>query len=247
MNTEINTAELRKLAESATAGPWDYDTHDTPIRIAGGEVVGGDCTGIGDLYTAYDATVDENLNPEPLVLAQEVTLANGRYMRAANPSTMLALLDSLEEQSAEIEILNRTCQMLDKLRGEEKARADSASQQGSEPVAWMRKSVPHPKLKDVTLNRVLESDVPLYTHPIAPAEKAVRLHDSDARYQWLAGTLLAPDYGDNDLPGQQIGWRIDNRYAGVYGHRNPVFIAGPTIDAAIDAAIAAAQEGSKNG
>jgi hypothetical protein len=246
----MDIKRLRELAESATAGPWDYDAHDTPIRIAGGEVVGGDCTGIGDLYTAYDATVDENLNPEPLVLAQEVTLANGRYMRAANPSTILALLDRLEELKDEtVELKDKLRQRVAELRDKTDALDElrAANQQGSEPVAWMRKSVPHPKLKDVTLNRVLESDVPLYTHPIAPAEKAVRLHDSDARYQWLAGTLLAPDYGDNDLPGQQIGWRIDNRYAGVYGHRNPVFIAGPTIDAAIDAAIAAAQEGSKNG
>ena len=50
------------------------------------------------------------------------------------------------------------------------------------------------------------------------------------RYQWAANELLACDYGDNDKPGEHIGWRV-------YGWRDRSGnrrIYGPSIDAAID-------------
>ncbi len=66
----------------------------------------------------------------------------------------------------------------------------------------------------------------------------VREHDKNwDRYQWLANRVLACDYGDNNLAGEQIGWcvRHDLLPPGSVG-RQPAFMYGPSIDAAIDAA-----------
>jgi hypothetical protein len=56
------------------------------------------------------------------------------------------------------------------------------------------------------------------------------------RYQWAANELLACDYGDNDAPGEVVGWRVFGwRYRkGKADHR----IFGPSIDVAIDAELA---------
>lgn len=58
--------------------------------------------------------------------------------------------------------------------------------------------------------------------------------DNKARYTWAANELLACDYGDNEAPGEQIGWRVYGWRDRSGEHR----IYGPSIDAAIDAAIA---------
>ena len=55
------------------------------------------------------------------------------------------------------------------------------------------------------------------------------------RYQWLANRVLGADYGDNDAPGNQNGWRIVHDLLGD-GDRQPAFMYGSSIDAAIDAA-----------
>jgi len=53
-----------------------------------------------------------------------------------------------------------------------------------------------------------------------------------ARYQWAANELLACDYGDNDAPGEVVGWHVFGwRYRNGIQHR----IYGSSIDAAIDA------------
>lgn len=85
---------LRQAAMAATPGPWDFDTADTPFRIAGGEVVGGDPLPYGDVYTAQEWETPEG--SEVLVVAQEIGVANGRFIAAANPSAILALLAQLE-------------------------------------------------------------------------------------------------------------------------------------------------------
>ena len=62
-----------------------------------------------------------------------------------------------------------------------------------------------------------------------------RLREDRERYQWLANRVLGADYGDNDAPGEQNGWRIVHDLLG-NGDRQPAFMYGPSIDAAIDAA-----------
>lgn len=60
---------------------------------------------------------------------------------------------------------------------------------------------------------------------------------SDAeRYRWLANRVLACDYGDNDAQGRQVGWRIRHDLLSRQGQRQPAFMFGDSIDAAIDAA-----------
>lgn len=71
-----------------------------------------------------------------------------------------------------------------------------------------------------------------------------RLKKDAVRYKWLAPKLLASDYGDNDLPGEQVGWRIDPRYT--ESGRNPVVVSGPSIDSAIDLAMSRQIEGANN-
>lgn len=56
------------------------------------------------------------------------------------------------------------------------------------------------------------------------------------RYRWLANRVLACDYGDNDAPGEQIGWRIRHDLLAQHGKRQPAFMYGASINAAIDAA-----------
>ena len=57
------------------------------------------------------------------------------------------------------------------------------------------------------------------------------------RYKWLTNRVLACDYGDNDAPGEQIGWRIrHDLLRGPDGKRQPAFMFGESIDKAIDAA-----------
>lgn len=55
-----------------------------------------------------------------------------------------------------------------------------------------------------------------------------------ARYRWLANRVLACDFGDNDVPGRVIGWRIRRDLP------QSAFMYGPSIDAAIDQAMGAA-------
>lgn len=76
--------------------------------------------------------------------------------------------------------------------------------------------------------------------PIFAALEAERdaLRKDRERYQWLANRVLGCDYGDNDAPGQQNGWRIVHDLLAHNG-RQPAFMYGTSIDAAIDAAIAA--------
>lgn len=62
-----------------------------------------------------------------------------------------------------------------------------------------------------------------------------RLRLDRERYQWLANRVCAPDYGDNDANGQ-VGWRIVHDLLKDHTGRQPAFMYGDSIDAAIDQA-----------
>lgn len=81
----------------------------------------------------------------------------------------------------------------------------------------------------------------------AARKESIRAGDLErdaARYRWLAGRVLACDYGDNDAPGEQIGWRICHDLLPKNGGRQPAFMYGASINAAIDAARSTAPETS---
>lgn len=101
------------------------------------------------------------------------------------------------------------------------------------------------------LEKLIDATVPLGMYERVRRERdfaaaeLTRLAEENAalkrRYTWAANELLACDYGDNDAPGEQVGWHV-------YGwrHRKDGVdrrIYGPSIDAAIDAALGAKDKG----
>lgn len=100
MNNE-DLQQLKAAALKATPGPWDFDTAETPVRIAGGEVVGGDALPYGDVYTTREYETPEG--SECLIIASEIGVDNGRYLRAANPAAILALIAKVESLAADAE------------------------------------------------------------------------------------------------------------------------------------------------
>jgi len=62
------------------------------------------------------------------------------------------------------------------------------------------------------------------------------------RYRWLTNRVLCPDYGDNDTEGEKIGWRIVHNLLANNGLRQPAFMYGLSIDAAIDAEMKGTQK-----
>ena len=81
-----DTKELRKLAEAATPGPWNY--YDDSLSTGRIEIVA-----LGKTVTRIYRSVPEEDG------------ANAEFIAAANPQTIIALLDTTEAQAAEIEEL----------------------------------------------------------------------------------------------------------------------------------------------
>ena len=84
-----DTKELRKLAEAATPGPWNY--YDDSLSTGRIEIVA-----LGKTVTRIYRSVPEEDG------------ANAEFIAAANPQTIIALLDTIEAQAAEIERQNAT-------------------------------------------------------------------------------------------------------------------------------------------
>ena len=73
--------------------------------------------------------------------------------------------------------------------------------------------------------------------PYAPSETATT--NAEAMLNWLGNRVLACDYGDNDAPGEQIGWRIrHDLLRGPNGERQPAFMYGKSFGEAITAELA---------
>lgn len=90
----LSAEQLDKLEAMArnieSTGAWDFDTADTPFRIAGGEVVGGDALPYGDVYTMKEWETPEG--SKCLTIVQEVGTQFGKYIAAFDPPTALALI-----------------------------------------------------------------------------------------------------------------------------------------------------------
>lgn len=86
--------ELKQAALKATPGPWDFDTAETPYKIAGGEVVGGDALPWGAVYTTAEYETPDGT--ESLVVASEIGCDNGRFVARANPAAILSLIAQVE-------------------------------------------------------------------------------------------------------------------------------------------------------
>ena len=84
--------ELRKLAEAATPGPWieDSENHPDDISIWAGPADDGQF--LGNMGTDH---------VRQLGVTCDVERANARFIAAANPQTILALLDELGQCKAQ--------------------------------------------------------------------------------------------------------------------------------------------------
>lgn len=76
-------AELRRLAKAATPGPWEYQA---PLKI-----LAADRTSIVLIALSHASYREDE--------------ANSRLIAAANPKTILALLDEIDRLKAENEVL----------------------------------------------------------------------------------------------------------------------------------------------
>lgn len=109
--TNEDLQQLKALAMAATPGPWEHDEELTPWRIAGGEVVGGDGTGVSVVFTDYDWHVKVGEEPdtgsaiyestgEPATIVEGVRNNDAAFMAAANPKAILALIARIESLPA---------------------------------------------------------------------------------------------------------------------------------------------------
>lgn len=112
--TNDEMQQLKALAEAATPGPWECDEALTPWRIASGEVVGGDGTGVSVVFTGYDWHVKVGEEPdtgsaiyesigEPATIVEGARNADATFMAAANPKAVLALIAKVESLAADAE------------------------------------------------------------------------------------------------------------------------------------------------
>lgn len=109
--TTLNTSDLRAKAEAATAGPWSLCQHlksvedDIACRCGYRGVIWGPDhdRAMAICQPGHDAEDPEQagLAPERYPRPQEI--ANAAFIAAANPATMLALLDLLEEAEGALE------------------------------------------------------------------------------------------------------------------------------------------------
>ena len=87
----MNTEELKRLAQAATPGPWEYqkDSKDFPIN---GYVVVRDC-----IYSVC-------VLPYEGIRTDDRVTDNGAYIAAANPAAILALIQQRDELLAALEL-----------------------------------------------------------------------------------------------------------------------------------------------
>lgn len=107
----INLAELKKLAEAATPGPWDYDTekndgeygHFGPDSKAGFKSYAIHCTA-GTLFDTLNsdmAEIHEEWDEDSFYAWDDVGRRNAEYVAAANPKTILALIAAIGRMRSE--------------------------------------------------------------------------------------------------------------------------------------------------
>lgn len=111
--TDIDTARLRELAEAATPGPWEWE---------------GDGLWRHQSPTDYAAIVTADYAPDtgPTV---ECSDANGAYIAAANPQTVLALLDRIAELERTVAAAGRALR-----EAQERIAVLEAAQPSAEPA-----------------------------------------------------------------------------------------------------------------
>lgn len=117
--TAKQRAELRRLAEAATPGEW---------RARGNEVLNG------------------GQNRKPIVTRPDHQgMADADYIAAANPATVLSLLDALEAAEADAEANEeahdqalRAIRQMDAEKARLRARVEALERAGAKAALWVR-------------------------------------------------------------------------------------------------------------
>ena len=90
--------QLRELAEKATPGPWWIDSHGHRMSAGGGSETG---------FIASEKRGEAKRHPETGNLSHWPNDWDASFIAAANPATVLTLLDAYEALQAECEKLRR--------------------------------------------------------------------------------------------------------------------------------------------
>lgn len=122
----IDTTKLRELAMNATPGPWEFSSWDiNSFAIVAGFDSPGSTT--GEMIVYPDASDEEGYGGVKL-------LNDAEYIAAANPATVLALLDELERTQGSVAIVSAALSAaereLQRLRSIESAARNLAKVKG---------------------------------------------------------------------------------------------------------------------
>lgn len=104
MTPQVDHAELKRLADGATPGPWEWDEVMNPFyNDPEGRSCGGDGTGMAEFFQtdANGETIFDDKGEVRGVLPWKFN--NAAFMAAANPAVVLALLSEIEGLKAELE------------------------------------------------------------------------------------------------------------------------------------------------
>lgn len=152
-------AELARLAEAATAGPWAY--RDMAPNTYGPAFV--DADDVRNLAICGEAVGRSETHGFCLQVDSEVRMANAAFIAAANPATVLSLLSEIAALRGEVEQLKTLRhQAIDRSRLWEidaimwETRATQAERQRDEAVELLRDFIePYAALDDVQLFRTV--------------------------------------------------------------------------------------------
>lgn len=137
----INKRALREVAERATQGPWEMEQENIWFTDEDG-------------YTKHLAYVEQGDDVD-----DKQDHYNTAYIAAANPATMLALLDELEKEKGYANTYEAEKWHYHGLAESEGERADRAEKQVEELTMWikrlahsLRNARPNSKLHSAAMN-----------------------------------------------------------------------------------------------
>lgn len=95
---KVDKQALREAAQAATQGEWDIDYPDDGFN-SDDALIQRDTVGMVPICVVEGSHPESGFDED----FQKEQQANARYIAAANPSTILALLDELEAKDKQIE------------------------------------------------------------------------------------------------------------------------------------------------
>jgi len=113
-NKPLDLQELRTLAAKASPGPWWIDSHGHSMSDRNHKTV----------FQAVDLVKPAFRNPETGNLSHWPNDWDASFIAAANPETVLSLLDTIETLQAKCEQLRKDAELWESIHDEIHRRAD---------------------------------------------------------------------------------------------------------------------------